>query len=115
MSTEEQKKALTRKRAEVILKVQTGLITAKEGAKELGVSRKTYYQWEKRALEAMMNGLENGSSGRPPARKEDPEKAELLKKNRELEQKLHVAEQTAVVRDMVRAFEEKQARDSKKK
>ena len=34
-----------RERAMVILQVQGGAITAKQGAHLLGVSRKTYYEW----------------------------------------------------------------------
>ena len=37
-----------RERANVILQVQAGLITATEAAQKLGVSRKTYYEWERR-------------------------------------------------------------------
>jgi transposase len=36
---------LARQRALVILQVRSGALTAKEGAKLLGVSRKTYYEW----------------------------------------------------------------------
>ena len=55
-----------RKKAEVILKVRAGLMSVTEAAKLLGVSRKTYYKWERRGLEAMMEGLCERSSGRPP-------------------------------------------------
>ena len=60
--TNKQKDA--RLRAEVIMKVRTGLMTATEAAKQLGVSRKTYYKWEKRFLKAMMNSLTEKNSGR---------------------------------------------------
>jgi DNA-binding XRE family transcriptional regulator len=43
-----------RQRAEVILKVRAGRMTAAHGARLLGVSRKTYYQWEQRALAGML-------------------------------------------------------------
>jgi len=49
----EKEQKLARERALVILRVRTGAFTAKEGAKRLGVSRKTYYEWEERALKAM--------------------------------------------------------------
>jgi hypothetical protein len=39
-----------RLRAEVIMKVRCGLMTAQQAAEQLGVSRKTYYQWEERGL-----------------------------------------------------------------
>jgi hypothetical protein len=49
----------------VILQVRSGALTAKEGAKLLGVSRKTYYEWEERSLNAMALALENRPAGRP--------------------------------------------------
>ena len=52
------KEALARKRAAVILKVRSGQMTATAGAKELGISRKSYYAWERRALEALMETLD---------------------------------------------------------
>jgi transposase len=57
--------AHVRKRAEVIMKVRCGLLTATQAAKELGVSRKTYYKWEKRGLSALLDGLAEKDSGRP--------------------------------------------------
>lgn len=68
-----------RQRAELILKVRSGLMTATEAAQELGVSRKTYYKWEKRALEAMLEGLSERNSGRPPPPEIDQEKEDLQK------------------------------------
>ena len=56
---------LARERALVILRVRSGTMTAKQGAQALGVSRKTYYQWEERALKAMALALENRVAGRP--------------------------------------------------
>ena len=56
---------LARERALVILRVRSGALTAKQGAQELGVSRKTYYEWEERALKAMALALENRVAGRP--------------------------------------------------
>jgi transposase len=46
----EENKKLARERAMVILQVHGGALTAKEGAKLLGVSRKTYYEWEEKSL-----------------------------------------------------------------
>jgi len=59
------KEARARRRAEVIMKVRSGQITATQGAQELGVSRKTYYDWENRALSAMADALEDRKPGRP--------------------------------------------------
>ena len=46
----EQNKKLARERALVILQVRSGALSVKEGAKRLGVSRKTYYEWEEKSL-----------------------------------------------------------------
>ena len=95
---------LARKRAAVIFAVRSGRITAEEGAKQLGVSRKTYYEWERRALEAMTDALENGASGRPRT-PIDTEKERLQEEIAELQNKLFVAEKTTEVRDMLHAYE----------
>jgi len=95
---------LARKRAAVIFAVRSGRITAEEGAKQLGVSRKTYYEWERRALEAMTDALENGASGRPRT-PIDMEKERLQEEIAELQNKLFVAEKTVEVRDMLHAYE----------
>ena len=55
----EKNKKLARERALVILQVRSGALTAKEGAQLLGVSRKTYYEWEEKSLRAMALALEN--------------------------------------------------------
>ena len=54
-----------RQRAQVIMKVRCGLMNASQAAEQLGVSRKTYYKWEQRALRAMLDGLTDQPSGRP--------------------------------------------------
>ena len=95
---------LARKRAAVIFAVRSGQITAEEGARRLGVSRKTYYEWERRALTVLTHALENGASGRPETPR-DEEKARLEQKITELQNKLFVAEKTVEVRDMLHAYE----------
>ena len=55
----------TRKRAEMIMKVRCGLMTARQAADRLGVSRKTYYKWEQRGLSALLGSLEDQPAGRP--------------------------------------------------
>jgi transposase len=95
---------LARKRAAVIFSVRSGRITAEEGAKQLGVSRKTYYEWERRALTAMTEALENGASGRPGTPR-DEEKERLREELARLQDKLFVAEKTVEVRDMLHAYE----------
>ena len=52
-------------RAQLIMQVRCGLMTASEAARQLGVSRKTYYKWEQRGLSLLLNGLSDQRSGRP--------------------------------------------------
>ena len=109
----EQNKKLARERALVILQVRSGALTAKEGAKLLGVSRKTYYEWEERSLKAMALALENRPPGRPPALM-DPEKEALRERIQELEKKLDLAEKTIEVKELLGAYEEFRHKGSKK-
>src|SRR5512135_3111216 len=100
----EKERKLARERAAVILQVRSGALTATEGAERLGVSRKTYYEWEDRALKAMALALENHSPGRPPVPL-DTEKEELQRRVRDLEKKLYLAEKTIEVKDLLSAYE----------
>jgi transposase len=89
--------ALARQRAQLIMQVRSGLLSAQEAARQLGISRKTYYKWERRALAAMVEALGNREHGRPP-RPTDPEKEALQRQTEELQAKLQVLEQTARIR-----------------
>jgi transposase-like protein len=100
----EKEKKLARERAAIILQVRSGALTVTEGAERLGVSRKTYYEWEDRALKAMAEVLENHSPGRPSTPL-DPEKEELQGKVKELEKKLYLAEKTIEVKDLLTAYD----------
>jgi transposase len=109
----EKQRKLARERASVILQVRSGALTAKEGAKRLGVSRKTYYEWEEKFLKAMALALENRPAGRPPA-PVDGEKETLRERIRELEKKLDLAEKTIEVKELLGAYEEFRDKDTKK-
>ena len=89
--------ALARQRAQLIMQVRSGSLSVQEAARELGISRKTYYKWERRALAAMVEALGNREQGRPPV-PSDPEKEALRRQTRELQAKLQVLEQTARIR-----------------
>ena len=49
-------------------------------ASELGVSRKTYYQWEAKAIDSMIKGLCENESGRPALPSESEKERELRKR-----------------------------------
>jgi transposase len=106
-------KKLARERALVILQVRSGMLTASEGAQRLGVSRKTYYEWEERALQAMALALENHSVGRRAASM-DEEKENLRRQIRELEKKLDLAEKTIEVKELLAAYDSFRDLGSKK-
>jgi len=113
----EKEKTLARERAAIILQVRSGVLTATEGAERLGISRKTYYEWEDRALEGMTRALENQAPGRPPV-PSDAEKEELQSKVRDLEKRLYLAEKTIEVKDLLSAYdlhEEKKNEKRKRK
>jgi transposase len=110
----EEEKKVARERAAVILEVRSGKLTATEGAERLGVSRKTYYEWEDRALKAMAQALENQAPGRPPT-PQDPEKEELQGKVKELEKRLYLAEKTIEVKDLLTAYDLHEAKKNQRK
>ena len=109
----EKEQKLARERAMVILQVRSGALTAKEGAQLLGVSRKTYYEWEEKSLKAMALALENRPAGRPlvPI---DEEKETLRERVRELEKKLDLAEKTIEVKELLAAYDTFRDRGNKK-
>ena len=92
-----QQQALARQRAQLIMQVQNGLVSAQEAARQLGISRKTYYKWERRALAALVEALGHRAQGRPP-RPIDPEKEALQRQTQELQAKLELLEQTERIR-----------------
>ncbi|MBS1117310.1 MAG: hypothetical protein H6Q87_1694 [candidate division NC10 bacterium] len=98
--------ALARQRAQLIMQVRSGILTAEAAARQLQISRKTYYKWERRALTAMVEALGNRDQGRPPQPR-DPEKAALRRQMTELQAKLAVLEQTEQLRQLLAQPEKK--------
>jgi transposase len=109
----EKEQKLARERALVILQVRSGILTAKEGSQLLGVSRKTYYEWEEKSLKAMTLALENRPAGRPPV-PIDEEKETLRERIQELEKKLNLAEKSIEVKELLGVYEEFRHKGSKK-
>jgi len=86
--------------AEKIVQVQSGLLTATEAARQLGVSRKTYYKRENRALSGLMAGLKDRESGRP-GMEVDPEKERLLETVETLEIEVERLRQTLRIKEVM--------------
>jgi transposase len=103
---------MARLRTVVLFAVRSGQITAEEGARRLGVSRKTYYRWESRALQAISKAMEERAPGRPAA-PQDEEKERLLERVSELEEQLYIAQKTLEVREMLHAYRLHDARGRK--
>ena len=107
--TSAQQQALARPRAQLIMQVRSGVLSAQEAARQLGISRKTYYKWERRALAAMVEALGNREHGRPPV-PVDPEKEALQRQTQELQAKLEVLEQTEQIRQRLEPPDKKSLR-----
>ena len=60
--------AKARQRAELILQVRSGQLSATAAAQTLGISRQQYYQWEQRALSALLSAVEEISRRDGPKR-----------------------------------------------
>jgi transposase len=110
MSTEA--KALTR--TEMIVRVRAGLMTATAAAAALGVSRKTYYKWEKKGLQAMLAAERDETKGRPSTAP-TPEVETLKAEVKTLSAKLEEMAQTADLRLMLRILEQRDAKKKRKK
>lgn len=106
MSKNRQKKT-ARHRAELILQVRAGNMTAEQAARELGVSRKTYYKWEERGLASMLQGLEDRPPGRPPTPEETLESQQLQNRIRELEAELNAHQKREELRELLRGMQKK--------
>ena len=77
-----------------------GRLTVMQAARQLGVSRKTYYEWENRALKSLAQSLSDQPTGRP-AQPEDPEKEALRHRVSELEARLKQMERSQHIRDIL--------------
>ena len=103
MSTQQ---TAAQQRTLLILEVKAGRMTATEAARQLGISRKSYYQWEKRALEAILESQEQKPPGRP-LKEPDAEKEQLRQQVAQLEQKVSELTQLMELRQTVAQLQRK--------
>ena len=73
-----------KRRARIVMEVRCGMKSVAEACRELDVSRKTYYKWEGRILDAMLESARDGNPGRPGQPESDLRKTELERRNAEL-------------------------------
>lgn len=101
-----------RQRAAMILKVRGGVMSASEAAQALGISRKTYYKWEKRGLSAMLEGLYERNSGRPASPCDgEREKNPLMQTVMESKKDRKRREQSEEIRNLLNVEGEKKGRE----
>ena len=87
----------------MVLGVLAGSMTVTEAAQRLGISRKSYYEWQERALGAMRGALTDRPPGRP-ANPVDTEKEALEEQVEDLSRQLELAKQTIEVKTILTAY-----------
>ena len=88
-------------RAQLLLDVLAGRKTARQAAAALGVSRKTWHEWQQRGLEGMLDALMDRPTGRP-AQERDPEKDRLQGQLRQMERQVAALEQSKRILSLLR-------------
>ena len=99
--------AKARQRAELILQVRSGQLTATAAAQTLGISRQQYYQWEQRALQALLSALEDQPTGRPK-KPTDLEKELLQRRVQQLEQEVQRQQQREALRQLLSQWDQRE-------
>ena len=105
----------SRQRAEAIMKVRCGLMTASQAADQLGVSRNTYYRWEQRGLTALMDGLEDQTAGRPETDQDTLREAEFEKQMTKLKQDNELLQKKMQLKDIAHQMKMHEEKDKAKK
>ena len=98
--------SIARQRAELIIQVRSGNLSASEAAQRRGVSRKTYYKWEQRALAGMVTALSDRAGGRP-ALERDAEREGLHEQVQTLEEQIRRQEQVQRINTLLNEAGEK--------
>jgi transposase len=97
----EELEAKGEERMRVILDHLAGRLTATQAALDLGVSRKTFYEWLDRAKAGMRSALMDRPGGRP-AKPVDPEKEHLLGELESLEKERRVLQGRLRIQEAIR-------------
>ncbi|MCK9378289.1 MAG: helix-turn-helix domain-containing protein [Syntrophobacterales bacterium] len=98
----------------LIMRVQVGQLTASEAARQMGVSRKTFYQRAQRGLEGMVAALAPRPTGRPGEAR-DTEKEALLAKTAQLQREKLELQQLLRVRELLQEVRVEDVKGTKKK
>ncbi len=98
----------------LIMRVQVGQMTASEAARQMGVSRKTFYQRAQRGLEGMIAALAPRPAGRP-GKARDTEKETLLAQMAQLQREKLELQRTLRVRELLQQARVEDGPGTKKK
>lgn len=104
------------KREEILLimRAQTGQLTASEAARQMSVSRKTFYQRVSRVWEGMASALALRPAGRP-GKTRDTEKEALLLQAAQLQREKQELQRLLRVRELLQKARVEDGRGTKKK
>jgi transposase len=87
------------------VQVRSGQLSALQAAQQLGISRQAFYKWERRALQALLNALQDQPPGRPKGIT-DPEKDQLKSRVEQLERQVRLYEQREALRALLKQMAE---------
>jgi transposase len=100
---EDRELELALKRVKAFILEQAERLSVTDAAKELSIARQTYYDWQRRGFDALLEAMRDRPAGRP-AEPADTEKEALRRRIQELESALLVAQQQLTLRDVTRAM-----------
>lgn len=100
---------ISNRRLRALMEVWSGRRTAKDAAVSLGISRKSYYQWENRAIAAMHAALQDGQPGRP-RKGADVTRLALEKETRDLRAEVLILQQRESIRSRLGGTMSREAR-----
>ena len=98
----------------LIMRVQVDQLTASEAARQMGVSRKTFYQRAQRGLEGMVAALAPRPVGRP-GQAQDAEKEALLAQMAQLQREKLELQRLLRTREVLQKARVKDGRGTEKK
>jgi len=98
----------------LIMRVQTDQLTASEAARQMGVSRKSFYQRAQRGLAGMSTALAPRPAGRP-GKARDAEKEALLEQMEQLQREKLELQRILRVRELLQKARVEDGQGIKKK
>ena len=90
-------------------------MTATEAAQLLGVSRKTYYKWERRGFAALLEGLQEQTGGRPEMPWQQKRAAEAEKQLVQLQRENELLQKRMQLKDLAHQMHLQAEKDGAKK